>query len=432
MLNMSHENRFLLECIRTEIPEDSRARVKKLLKAPIHWDEVMESASWYGIEPLLYNALKAFQGTNAIPEEFMEKLKVAYYDTVARNMYLYAELERILESFNNSGTEVIVLKGAALAQTVYGDIGLRPMSDIDLLVKRQNLPDAEKILSASGYFLDERKASGWYQRNQHHHMNYIHREKGVLVEIHWQIANITHPSRIRDFDNAMIMGWWERAMVVRFSGRPARILSPEDCIFHLCLHFLKHRYKNRYQGFGAGFTSRGALIQIHDIFQTIKHFRDEICWQRVKDKAEKYGIANPVFVTLCVVKEIMGENDEMICKILGEFTPERRERELVSMICKKILVREDSLSVVPSQIIQSQAAQKYSEKIHILRSYLFPKPKFISERYSVPICSFKFYFYYLIRPFMLLFRYGRLLLEVPRIKEDIILKRWMGGKVNEQ
>ncbi|MDR4504397.1 MAG: nucleotidyltransferase family protein [Candidatus Scalindua sp.] len=428
MLNLSYENQLLHCSTRTEISEDTRAKVKELLKGTINWDEIWTSASWHGIGPLLYNSLKSFQETDSIPVEFMEKLKAAYYDTVARNMFLYAELERILEAFDNGGIEVIILKGAALAQTVYGDIGLRPMSDIDLLVKKQALPDAERILYGAGYFLDERETSGWYQRNRHHHMNYIHREKRVPVEVHWHIANKIHPSRIRDFDNEMIAKWRKEAMVVTISGLPAQILSPEDCIFHLCLHFLKHRYQNRYQGFGAGFTSRGALIQLHDIFQTIRYFHDKICGERLRHKAEQYGIADPVFMTLCIVGKILGENDDTIRKTVDCVAPEGRDRELVSIMCRKILRREDSHSVVPSKIIQLQAAHTCREKAGILRNYIFPDPGFISERYSVPLSSTRLYLYYMAHPFILLLRYGRIVLEVSRIKEDVILKRWMSGK----
>ncbi|NOG84541.1 MAG: nucleotidyltransferase family protein [Planctomycetes bacterium] len=379
----------MLSCTRTEISEDTRAKVKGLLKGSINWDEILASASWHGIGPLLYNSLKSFQKTDSIPVEFMGKVKAAYYDTVARNMCLYAELERILEAFDNGGIEVIILKGAALAQTVYGDIGLRPMSDIDLLVKKQALPDAERILYGAGYFLDERETSGWYQRNRHHHMNYIHQEKSVPVEIHWHIANKIHPSRIRDFDNEMIAEWRRGAMAVKISGRPVRILSPEDCIFHLCLHFLKHRYQNRYQGFGAGFTSRGALIQIHDIYQTIKHFSDQISWHRLRDRAEKYQIANPVFMTLCIVKKIMEENGGTIGKILSGFTSKGGEREVVSIMCRKILIREDSLSVVPPKIIQTQVSHSFQEKARTLLRHLFPDRESMSQRYSIPLSSKK-------------------------------------------
>jgi len=52
--------------------------------------------------------------------------------TLARNLLLYHELPRILKVL--SPLPVIVLKGAALAATIYHRIGLRTMGDLDLLV----------------------------------------------------------------------------------------------------------------------------------------------------------------------------------------------------------------------------------------------------------------------------------------------------------
>jgi len=54
-------------------------------------------------------------------------------DSDARN---YAELGQLLRSLKDRGVEVIVLKGAALAETVWKNIALRPMADMDLLVDR--------------------------------------------------------------------------------------------------------------------------------------------------------------------------------------------------------------------------------------------------------------------------------------------------------
>src|SRR3989304_7122244 len=142
-MNISHENRLFLQCLQASISGNTGDKIKGVISLSLNWEEVLESAFWHGIAPLLYNNLKDIQESHLIPREVMAQLRTAYHGNLARNMYLYAELKRILETFSNKGVKVIVLKGAALAKTVYGDIGLRPMSDIDLLVKREDLPHAE-------------------------------------------------------------------------------------------------------------------------------------------------------------------------------------------------------------------------------------------------------------------------------------------------
>ena len=57
-------------------------------------------------------------------------------------------------------TEVVLLKGAALALTVYGSFVERPMSDVDLLVARGDAPRARDALLAAGWVSRVRNGRG--------------------------------------------------------------------------------------------------------------------------------------------------------------------------------------------------------------------------------------------------------------------------------
>ncbi|MDR4497685.1 MAG: nucleotidyltransferase family protein [Candidatus Scalindua sp.] len=422
-MNLSHENKLLLYCAQTEIPAVIRNRVKELIKLPLSWEEILESASWHGISPLLYNNLKGIQETECIPPGVMGKLRAAYHGNLARNMYLYTELKRILEAFHEKRIKVIVLKGAALAKIVYGDIGLRPMSDIDLLVKKEDLPCAEKIISELGYLFEGIESPEWYRIN-HQEICYIHPKNNIPVEIHWHITNKSHPFRIRSFETDIIERWWEGAKTTDFSGSKAFTLCPEDLIFHLCLHFLKHRFISQ----NGAFSSKGAFLQTCDIFQTLKHYGKEGNWERLACKAKEYGISNPIYATLFIVREFVGKHDDIVHNVLSKFASVSLDKEIVRLINKRILIRESDLTIVPHKFIQSQATHSFKEKAETLLSHIFPNPESISNRHSIPLSSKRLYLYYLIRPFNLLLKYGKIIFVISRIKEDVILKRWIGGK----
>src|SRR5882724_9901509 len=162
-MSLSSENKLLLYCAQTKVTEYTLNEINSIISLPLNWQEVLKSASWHGVAPLVYHNLKSISG---IPQEVMDQLKGAYCGNIARNMYLYAELRRILEGFREKGLNVIVLKGAALAQSVYGDIGLRPMGDIDLLVRKEDLDCAEQIMSTLGYSTCmDIKSQEWYRHN---------------------------------------------------------------------------------------------------------------------------------------------------------------------------------------------------------------------------------------------------------------------------
>jgi putative nucleotidyltransferase-like protein len=421
MMNLSNENRLLLYCARTNIPEATLDQVKNLINLPLKWEEVLNSAFWYGITPLLYHNLKGFQ---CIPQEVMDKLKEAYYGSMARNMYLYAELRRVLEAFHEKGVEVIVLKGAALAETIYGDIALRPMGDIDLLVKKENLSYAEKIMSESGYLFIGNKPPEWYRGN-HYHIRYIHPEKNTRVEIHWHIANKSHPSQIAIIDTGIIERWWKKAQTIELFGKKTLVLCPDDLLFHLSLHFLKHRFLDPSGTFTSGFTSRGALIQICDIFQALKYYRDEINWTGLKYEAVKYGIDNLIYSTLYLAGVIMSDHDDTCHDVLCGFTQWGFDKELVRLIQKRIFIREDAL---PSSVFQSLVADTFQNKAKTLLREIFPHPEVLSKRYSVPLSSRRLYIYYLIHPFRILLKHASLISEIPRLKEEVILNKWISSK----
>ncbi len=426
-MNLSNENRLLLYCAQTRIPEDTLNKVKDIMSLPLNWEEVLESASWYGISPLLYKNLNDIYEGHFVPREIMDKLRADYHRNLAWNMYIYEELKRILDAFHEKGVEVIILKGVALAKFVYGDISLRPMGDIDLMVKKEDLPYAEKIMLELGYLFQVNKSSEWYKEN-HNHIEYTNQEKNIPVEIHWHRSNKSHPDRICVNDTSIIEGWWEHAKNIEFNGIKALILSPEDLILHLCLHFIKHRFLNQSGGFNGGFNSKGALIQLCDIFQILIHYRTEINWEILKSKAEKYGIESLISTTLFVLNEFRKENDDVFHDAFCVFTAESIDKELIGLINKKILIREGDRTIVTNLLIQSQIDCSFYETVKTLLRYLFPGPVVISKRYSVPISSKRFFFYYLNRPFSLLLKYGKLIFVIPRIKEDVILRRWINFK----
>lgn len=422
-MNLSNENRLLVHCAQTRIPEDTLNKVRNIISPSLNWEGVLKSAFWHGIAPLLYSNFKNIQESHFIPENVMDKLKMAYYSNVARNMCMYEELNRILKTFHDRGVGDIVLKGMALANTVYSDIGLRPIGDIDLLVKKEDLPHAEKTMTELGYRFHGDMPPEWYREN-HQHISYLHPEKNIPVEIHWHIARKAHPSRIRITDTDIIEKWWEEAKTIEFSEKKALVLCPDDLIIHLSLHFLKHRFISQNELF----SSKGALIQLCDIFQALKYYRDEIDWVRLKGKAEKYGIASPIFTTLFIVKEIIGGNDDVFHNTLCSFASVSLDRELIRLIKKRILMRDDEHTFVPNTLIQSQVAHTFQEKVKILLRGIFPNREIISRRYSVPLSSKRIYLYYLISPLSMLLKYRNLMWNIPRVKEETILKRWISNK----
>ena len=65
----------------------------------------------------------------------------------------------------------MLLKGAALAITVYDSIGLRPMGDLDLLVPEERLAEAVARLKALGYVQPHPDMAAGFNALFGHHVN---------------------------------------------------------------------------------------------------------------------------------------------------------------------------------------------------------------------------------------------------------------------
>ncbi len=396
-MNLSNENRLLLYCAQTRIPEDTLNKVKDIMNLPLNWEGVLESALSQGIAPLLYNNLKKIRSSHFVPKKIMDKLKKAHYANVARNMYHYEELKSILEAFSGKGVKVIVLKGAALDKIVYGDIGLRTFGDLDLLVKKEDLPYAKKIMSDLEYVSTSGKMSEEWRRMNHFHLQpYIQPDKNIVVEIHWHIT--------RDSFHINIDEWWDMAKVIKIDNCQALILSPEDMLIHLCLHLFNHGYNK--------ITLRGLC----DIIGTLTYYRKEINWQRFQDKVDKYKISKPVYTILYFINKHERDDDNSLRWV----KPKLVNLKLLTLIEKRILGEHGVHSDIPKQLVQSIAADKFSKKVKVLHNIIFPTREEMVKRYPISFSSKKIYFYYIIRPFYLFFRYGGFILEIIRLRKHSI------------
>ncbi|MEN8218321.1 MAG: nucleotidyltransferase family protein [Pseudomonadota bacterium] len=148
------------------------------------WESIVQFAVIYSVAPLLYHRIKSVN----IPASFQHKLLKAYLISASRNTRLYSELSKIIKALQD--TPVIVLKGAHLAQNVYGNIALRPMNDIDILVRKTDLLKAEKNMLEIGYS-SPRQNEIQVACAKHHHLPPLIKQGRVPVDIHWTIG---HPS----------------------------------------------------------------------------------------------------------------------------------------------------------------------------------------------------------------------------------------------
>ena len=124
------------------------------------WDEFILESLRGEVTPLLYHLFRTTNTDVHIPAEVMLKLEDFYLASALENAQLYQELPKLLSMLQAGGIPVIVLKGAALAETVYENVALRPMNDVDLLVRKEELDRTEAVLFDLGYTIAKHNPRG--------------------------------------------------------------------------------------------------------------------------------------------------------------------------------------------------------------------------------------------------------------------------------
>jgi len=187
-MDLSRNDELLLYCLRVVQDETGDGRLEGLSSSD--WDVVFKESRRYGVAPLLYHRLRTSHSGTPVPASAMEKLQLVYLQSSARNMHLYQELGKILERLRHDSIQVIALKGVHVAAAVYQNIALRPMEDIDLLVKQTDLLRAQEILVKQGYISPKEENSGFLSRLRICASTFAHvpERDSFVVEIHFNIV----------------------------------------------------------------------------------------------------------------------------------------------------------------------------------------------------------------------------------------------------
>ncbi len=147
-------------------------------------------AEQHGMAPLVYYHLR--EAGIEIPATVNRILKGAYLTHRHANRERMVALEEIAAAYRKAGIEMLALKGAALANTIYPDIALRCMCDLDLMVADDEADSARKALEKLGFNIHE-TASIQPQAFSHHFPPATRDQNsvGVVVELHHHLYAIS-------------------------------------------------------------------------------------------------------------------------------------------------------------------------------------------------------------------------------------------------
>jgi hypothetical protein len=238
------------------------------------WDaDAWEAARWaiqvHGIGPLLHAALGQSPAADALHPHLRGYLADQHRLSGERVTLLLRELAELLAACHAAGLMVMPLKGALLAARYYAQPGLRPMNDLDLLVRPVDEPGMLELLAGLGY--------APLVRSWKHLTLARPDQQGPIVS--WDGE---HPANPRSLDLHTRLGeqfWglrydltsaaWDASAIDTLLGVETWLQSPAALLYHLAVHASSDTIARRVR-----------LLHLHDI-AVVARSLDADDWQQI-------------------------------------------------------------------------------------------------------------------------------------------------------
>jgi hypothetical protein len=212
----------------------ARARCEALAAEGVDWPRLRELASAHGLAPLLSRNLGSLP---AVPVEVAGALHAELSQNLRFSLSLAAELARLCGALRHAGISAVSFKGPALAQRLYGNVGLRCFSDLDLLVEASERERASEVLVACGYRRIRRITDRARQTAGDCEEEFLSQDGRLLVDLHWEIAQPYYSV------GPLPAGWKARLRHIAFGEEQVATFGDSDNLLVLALHGSKHRWE---------------------------------------------------------------------------------------------------------------------------------------------------------------------------------------------
>ncbi len=299
---LTPEEQLLLACARARVEAEMAERIRALAAGPMDWHALTKGAAAHNLAPLVFRHLLDLC-SESLPAELRARFEKGLQGHERWNLYLTAELFRLLERFRAEGILAIPYKGPVLAAQAYGDVVLRQFADLDIAVRQRDMPRAQELLLADGYESSYGPLlPGEAQKAQHSEYQYIRNTGGVVVELQTD-ATLRYYPRPLDLDAL------ERRLVpFAFAGGEVMAPSAADTLVLVSVHGTKHYWER--------------LLWICDIAEMARrdargNLPGGLAWDETFARAEELRVGRMLRLALWVARHFLDAPlpDEVLRKV---------------------------------------------------------------------------------------------------------------------
>ncbi len=270
---------FLGECLSLDCSEVSiKDLQRKIVDPALDWGPVIAMASERLLVPALWAALLKKGLSRYLDDELKFYLSGFYDLNRQRNLLIKEQVEQIVEAFNSSGIQPILLKGAAL---LFMDdpaaLGYRMMSDIDILADAPDVQASLDILLSLGYGVQDPVLAKRIDPVSQHLPTMSREGSPAAVELHTELFPLYDGTEILTASSC-----FQNSVQLRSGSFSFKVLSHEDFLIHNIVHS-----EISHSNFSLGNISLKSLID----FAVISNlYSDTISWSHIEQRMSGHGL----------------------------------------------------------------------------------------------------------------------------------------------
>jgi hypothetical protein len=239
-IKIRDEEKLLLALCRLGFSDAELKELKSLADDIKDWDYLSKLANAHGVAALAGYNLEKYDLCGRIPENVSAYFRNTRLISLGRNTFNTETIGEVLNLLNKDKIKTIILKGLALENSVYGNSGLRQMSDVDILIDRNEGLRAREILLNNGYVSIPVKSlfHKFILSYAGKHLPSL-LKKGASVEIHHELFGGKGKILTRKL--------YETSYEVEVRGEKAWFPEPQLFFLYLIKHLWMHEMTNESQ-----------------------------------------------------------------------------------------------------------------------------------------------------------------------------------------
>ncbi len=333
-------------------------------------DRLIKIAKKRKVASMMFYNLSKDGKINLITKEAQLALRKSYLSTLSKNMKIYEELSKLLKNLNEEGISVIVLKGSALAELVYKNIALRPMTDIDLVIRTGDMKKTNDILLKLNWNGQEGFNTTGVNEEFSKHINYFTGK--VFLEIH---------PKLYEFPK---LDPWANAVKANICSNNVFILGKEDFFLHLCVHLEDH--------YRTGLETN--LIWYIDIAKFLQLYLNDINWDYVAKVSNELGYDGIIHSVLDEINRSF--NGSIPDYIINQFRADKSDLRIEKVFDQVSDPIRHFFALIAE--ITGPRNETLKNRAFVAIRNIFPCKAYMINKYKIKN-EHLFYFYYFIRIF---------------------------------